>query len=86
VGPAVLTTGLMLADVHGLWITVLAVVANLLIAMGVFLTADFWNRLLGEAGSRALSKVASLILAAIAVMMIRRGVVEIVEGIRWGAG
>lgn len=84
VGPAVLTTGLMLADVHGLWITALAVLVNLVITMGVFLTAGFWYRLLGEAGSKALSKVASLILAAIAVMMVRRGLVEIVEGILQG--
>lgn len=81
VGPAVLTTGLMLVDVHGMSATLAAVVINLMLAVGILLSADFWNRLLGQTGSQAVSKVASLILAAIAVMMIRRGLLEIFAGI-----
>lgn len=81
VGPAVLTTGLMLVDVHGVGATMLAIGVNILIAGGVFMTADFWMRLLGPAGSQAVSKVASLLLAAIAVMMIRRGLVIIITGV-----
>lgn len=74
VGPAVLTTELMLVDIHGHTATILAIVINIGLAGLVLLTADFWSRLLGKAGSQAFSKVASLILAAIAVMMIRKGV------------
>ncbi|MEJ5260281.1 MAG: MarC family protein [Anaerohalosphaeraceae bacterium] len=84
VGPAVLTTSLMLVDVHGLAATLAAVLLNLVLAVGILLTAEFWNRLLGSTGSQALSKVASLILAAIAVMMIRRGLLGIFPG--WGGG
>lgn len=80
VGPAVLTTSLMLVDVHGLGATLLALLLNLLLAIWILLTADFWNRLLGATGSAAISKVASLILAAIAVMMIRRGLVDMIPG------
>lgn len=81
VGPAVLTTGLMLVDVYGVAATLAAVVINLMLAVGILLSADFWNRLLGQTGSQAISKVASLILAAIAVMMIRRGLLEILANI-----
>lgn len=81
VGPAVLTTCLMLVDVHGLRATLAAVLINLLLAVGILLTADFWNRMLGQTGSQAISKVASLILAAIAVMMIRRGLLQIFTGL-----
>jgi len=80
VGPAVLTTGLMLVDLHGPGPTVLALVVNILLAGVVLRSADFWTRLLGRAGSQAVSKVASLILAAIAVMMIRRGLTVIITG------
>lgn len=80
VGPAVLTTSLMLVDVHGLSATLSALVLNLVLAVGILLTADFWDRLLGMTGSAVLSKVASLILAAIAVMMIRRGLLGIFPG------
>jgi small neutral amino acid transporter SnatA (MarC family) len=47
----------------------------------VFLAADLFTRLLGQAGSRAVSKVASLILAAFGVMMIRKGIVAILAGL-----
>lgn len=80
VGPAVLTTGLMLVDLYGTGPTVLAIVVNILLAGAVLRTADFWTRLLGQPGSQAVSKVASLILAAIAVMMIRRGLTGIITG------
>jgi len=70
----VLTTELMLVSVHGRVATILSIVVNISLAGLVLLSADFWSRLLGKAGSQAFSKVASLILAAIAVMMIRKGV------------
>lgn len=83
VGPGVLTTGLMLVDVHGVGATMLAMAVNILIAGGVFMTADFWMRLLGQAGSQAISKVGSLLLAAFAVMMMRRGLISIITGVEW---
>jgi multiple antibiotic resistance protein len=73
VGPAVLTTALMLVDSLG-WIpTVTAIVLNVGIAGAVLMSSTALMRLLGPSGSRVVSKVASLILAAIAVMMMRRG-------------
>ena len=77
VGPAVLTTSLMLVNVYGVVTTISAIVANIIIAGIVFYTSGVLTRVLGLAGTRALSKIASLFLAAIAVMMVRRGVFEI---------
>jgi multiple antibiotic resistance protein len=73
IGPATLTMALMLTGVYGLWETLAAVIVNIGIAGVIFLGADVVTRLLGPAGSRALAKVASLVLAAIAIMMIRKG-------------
>ena len=81
VGPAVLTVSLMLVSVHGLVITLIALFLNIAIVGIVFTFSDFLMRLLGSAGSRALSKVMMLLLAAIGVMMVRRGIVEIMTGI-----
>ena len=78
VGPAVLTTALMLVDIHGLAITLTAVIANVLLAGLLLLCADAVTRLLGQMGVRALSKIVSVILAAIAVMMIRKGLMGII--------
>ncbi len=81
VGPAVLTISLMLASVHGMAVTLIAVLLNILIVAIVFFYADVLMHWLGKAGSRALSKVMMLLLAAIGVMMVRRGIMEILAGV-----
>ena len=78
VGPAVLTTSLITIDQHGIPLAIIAVLANIIIAGLVFVYSQGFIRVLGKAGANALSKVFSLFLAAIAVMMIRRGVVAII--------
>jgi multiple antibiotic resistance protein len=40
----------------------------------VFHFAQAINRILGNAGTKTASKIASLLLAAIAVMMVRKGI------------
>jgi len=81
VGPAVLTISLMLVSVHGLVVTLIALFLNIAIVGLVFTFSDTLMSLLGSAGSRALSKVMMLLLAAIGVMMVRRGILEIMSGI-----
>ncbi len=78
VGPAVLTTAFILIDQYGLGITLIAVLLNILLAGVIFLFSDVLIKQVGEGGARALSKVMALLLAAIAVMMIRKGIWEIV--------
>ena len=73
-GPAVLTTSLILMDQFGVFPTLISVVGNILLAGVTFVFSGIIIRLISVMGSRALSKIASLLLAAIAVMMIRRGV------------
>lgn len=73
-GPAVLTTSILLVNRHGPLPTAAAIVANILIAGAVFWFADHITRSLGNVGAKALSKISSLFLAAIAVMMVRRGI------------
>ena len=74
VGPAVLTTIMLLATHHGWQLTLLATVANILLAGAMFGYSGVIRRLLGIAGMRTLSKIAGIILASIAVMMVRKGV------------
>jgi len=85
VGPATLTMAIILVDVYGLVETLLAIVANICIAGAVFLGGEAVTRVLGAAGSRAVSKVASIILAAIAVMMIRKGLPALVAFVETAA-
>lgn len=78
-GPAVLTTCMLLADQHGVTPTTLAAGLNVGIAGLVFWFAAPLSRLLGSAGTKVLSKMAALLLAAIGVMMVRRGVILAIE-------
>ena len=74
VGPAVLTTSLIIVDEYGLTATLISIFANVLLAGLVFFLSDILIKRLGEAGSKALSKITALLLAAIAVMLIRKGI------------
>lgn len=76
VGPAVLTTIVILLDSYGIAMTVTSFVVNLLIVWVTFSYAGAISNFLGKAGSKAISKIASLLLAAIAVMMVRKGIVD----------
>ena len=78
VGPAVLTTIIVTVDTYGYIPTITSLAVNLFIVWIVFLKSNFIYRVMGEGGSKAFAKVASLLLAAIAVMMIRRGFMDIV--------
>ena len=80
VGPAVLTTSVILIDQYGVVVTILSILVNILFTVALFCFSDFLIKLIGEGGARALSKVMALLLAAIAVMMIRKGIVQILSG------
>lgn len=77
-GPAVLTTTLLLANQYGWAVTSLALVSNLLLAGIILWHASRLEDLLGHAGSRTVSKVVCVLLAAFAVMMIRKGVFGVI--------
>jgi multiple antibiotic resistance protein len=74
VGPAVLTTSLILVSQYGTIPTILSVLTNILIAAFVLKQSHHLIKIFGNAGSKAMSKVMSLLLAAIAVMLIRKGI------------
>jgi multiple antibiotic resistance protein len=78
-GPAVLTTLLTLARSVGYLVTLAAFALNLLIVGAVLRWATLVERAIGEAGARAVAKVASLLLAAFAVTMIRTGLTAILS-------
>ncbi|MGO9139083.1 MAG: MarC family protein [Syntrophales bacterium] len=82
VGPAVLTTILILVQEYGPLATVAALIVNILIAGLTFWLYAPIIRLLGKSGARTVSKLASLLLAAIAVMMVRKGVMLLLAGFK----
>lgn len=74
-GPASITTLLVLAQTQsvGLPITLAALAVNLALVAIALRYSDWFGQRIGQTGLRAISKIISMLLAAIAVSMIRRG-------------
>lgn len=78
VGPAVLTNILLLVDHFGIVSTIIGLLLNLLIVWISLMNAERMIRFFGKGGITGISKVMALLLAAIAIMMIRIGVQNII--------
>ena len=79
VGPATLTTLLLLSDQYGMPLVLLSFALNMGAAWLVFVQGNRLLGFLGQGGLRAVSKVASLLLAAIGVRMIVRGLEQVLR-------
>jgi len=75
-GPGVLTTIMISDNAYGFIYTIISLIINMLLSFLALYYAENLSKLLGNAGSKAFAKVASLFLAAIAIMMIRVGLTE----------
>ncbi|EKD27432.1 MAG: hypothetical protein ACD_79C00723G0004 [uncultured bacterium] len=73
-GPAVLTSSILLAKTYGEILTTIALILNVIFAGIIFYYAKGLTSFLGKGGSKAVSKIASLLLATISVMLIRKGI------------
>jgi multiple antibiotic resistance protein len=73
VGPATITTLLLLATQYPVYMVLVSFALNMLIAWAIFMVGGQIARFLGQGGLKAVSRVFSLLLAAIAVTMIIRG-------------
>jgi multiple antibiotic resistance protein len=73
VGPATITTLLLLATQFPLYMVLISFTLNMLITWAIFLSSNQIVRFTGKGGLKALSRVFSLLLAAIAVNMIIHG-------------
>jgi multiple antibiotic resistance protein len=79
VGPAVLTNILLLVDHYGIWPTIVSLVLNLFIVWISLKNADGIIKIVGKGGIVGISKVMALLLASIAIMMIRLGIENIIK-------
>lgn len=79
VGPAVLTTSLIILGEYGIYVTLFSVIINIILAGLLFSLSNSIIKFLGETGALVLSKVMSLFLGAIAVMLIRKGLLYVIN-------
>jgi multiple antibiotic resistance protein len=78
-GPAVLTTIIVLVDQYGLTPTLISLIVNFVIVWLTLLSAERIIKFFGINGIIALSKIMALLLASIAVMMMRLGMENILS-------
>lgn len=81
IGPAALAALLAVGNSYGIIQTIIAFGINLVIVFLGLRFADTISRIIGRATSIAVSKIMYMLLAAIAVMMIREGLVVIMPGL-----
>ena len=77
VGPATISMLILLTAQYAFWIVLTAFVVNLLAALVVWSQAGLILRVMGHGGLRAFTKVVYLLLAAIAVQLIRQGLSDV---------
>ncbi len=80
-GPAVLTTTLIMVDSYGIPAAFVALLVNMAIVWITLAKAEILLKWIGPGGLRALSKIMYILLAAIGVMMVRRGIGAIIIGV-----
>jgi multiple antibiotic resistance protein len=73
VGPATITTLILLALQYNIYMVLISFALNMLITWVIFLLSQRIAGFMGEGGIRAVSRVFSLLLAAIAVSMVIHG-------------
>ena len=78
-GPAVLTTLILQVAHVGYGVTIAALLANYFLAWQLLYHSAGVTRLIGKDGTVVVSKIAALLLSAIAISMIRSGVFESIE-------
>ena len=76
-GPGVITSTIILVSEYGMLITAIAAVATLIATLIILRYSTFIHKLVGEHWSNVLSRVMGLILAAIAVEFIRKGILGV---------
>ncbi len=72
-GPCVLALSLILFHRFGIFVVIVSLIIDILITGLIFYFSQIFLKLLGPKGTKAISKITSLLIATIAVMLIRKG-------------
>ncbi|MBU2607707.1 MAG: MarC family protein [Chloroflexi bacterium] len=73
VGPATITTLMLLVAQFPLYVVLVSFILNIFVAWAIFLLSHWFVSFMGRGGLRAVSQVFNLLLAAIGVSMVLRG-------------
>lgn len=78
-GPAAIATVLYIKAVYGLIYAIISIFVNIIVTYFMLANSGKMLKIMGENGAMALSKIMSMLLAAIAIAMIRTGILEVIK-------
>lgn len=79
IGPGAITASVVLAAIHGVFLTSLAALVAMLICLLFFLATRLIYQLIGDSGADLFSRIMGVLIAAIAVSYMREGVLDLVK-------
>lgn len=79
IGPGAITASVVMAAVHGVWLTFICAFFAMLICLILFWASSFIHKLIGEAGADILSRIMGVFIAAIAIGYIREGIFSVIK-------
>jgi len=80
-GPGSITTVIYIAQAYGIHYSIISIIINTALAYFLLVNGDKLLAILGRNGSVALARIMAMILAAIAVSMVREGIIHIVGSV-----
>jgi len=80
-GPGAISTVIILANPpYGPLLVFLVITLNIILTYLVLVRSEWILKILGDSGSRALTRITALLIAALAVAFVRQGVMNILAG------
>ncbi|MHB9037389.1 MAG: MarC family protein [Armatimonadota bacterium] len=79
IGPGAITAAVVLAAIHGVWITTIAALIAMLVCLLTFMASGFIHRLIGDSGTALVSRVMGVLIVAIGISYIRVGILDLVK-------
>ncbi len=73
-GPGLLTTSIMICNLYGYFTTLISLFIVSIVSWLILIFSEKIYEIIGEEGTKGISKIASLFLAGIGVMIVRKGI------------
>ncbi|MCE5323675.1 MarC family protein [bacterium] len=79
IGPGAITVAVVLATIHGVWITSIAALIAMFICLITFMATGVIHRVIGDSGTALVSRLMGVLIVTIGVSYIRIGVLHLIN-------
>ncbi|MEN6357035.1 MAG: MarC family protein [Armatimonadota bacterium] len=79
IGPGAITAAVVLATIHGVWITTLAALIAMFVCLLIFMATGIIHRIIGDSGTALVSRLMGVLIVTIGISYIRVGVLHLIN-------